>query len=59
MSTARSELGLALIDGCIYAVGGWNGETRLNTIERYSIAENKWTKVREIRLDSIDSFKLI
>lgn len=49
MSTARSELGLALIDGFIYAVGGWNGETRLNTIERYSIAENKWTKVKTTR----------
>lgn len=49
MSMPRSELGLALIDGFIYAVGGWNGETRLNTIERYSIAENKWTKVKTMR----------
>ena len=46
MLTPRSELGLALIDGYLYAVGGWNGESRLNTIERYSITENKWTKVR-------------
>jgi len=45
MLTPRSELGLALIDGYIYAVGGSNGETRLNSIERYSINENKWSLV--------------
>lgn len=45
MLTPRSELGLALIDGYLYAVGGTNGEIRLNTIERYSIADNKWTLV--------------
>ena len=46
MLTPRSELGLALIDGYLYACGGWNGEVRLNSIERYSITENKWTLVR-------------
>lgn len=45
MLTARSELGLALIDGYIYACGGSNGEARLNSIERYSISENKWSFV--------------
>lgn len=45
MLTRRSELGLALIDGYIYACGGTHGEARLNTIERYSISENKWTLV--------------
>jgi len=45
MLTPRSELGLALIDGYIYACGGSNGEARLNSIERYSINDNKWTLV--------------
>ena len=45
MLTPRSELGLALIDGHLYACGGSNGDIRLNTIERYSIADNKWTLV--------------
>jgi hypothetical protein len=45
MLTPRSELGVSLIDGYIYACGGTNGEARLNTIERYSIADNKWTLV--------------
>lgn len=45
MLTPRSELGLALIDGYIYACGGTDGEARLNSIERYSISENKWSLV--------------
>ncbi|CAF1499619.1 unnamed protein product [Rotaria magnacalcarata] len=50
MLTPRSELGLALIDGYIYACGGTNGEVRLNTIERYSIADNKWTLVASMQI---------
>lgn len=50
MLTPRSELGLALIDGYLYACGGTNGEIRLNTIERYSIADNKWTLVSFFKL---------
>jgi actin-binding protein IPP len=45
MLTPRSELGLALIDGYIYACGGSNGDVRLNTIERFSLADSKWTSV--------------
>ncbi|CAF0742067.1 unnamed protein product [Rotaria sordida] len=50
MLTPRSELGLALIDGYIYACGGTNGEVRLNTIERYSIADNKWTLIASMQI---------
>lgn len=50
MLTSRSELGLALIDGYIYACGGSNGESRLNTIERYSINENKWSLVATMQV---------
>lgn len=58
MLTARSELGLALIDGYLYACGGSNGEVRLNTIERYSITENKWATVSlsNEKSDENDSF---
>ena len=40
MATPRAYVGVALLDDCIYAVGGWN-ETRraLRTVERYSIEE--------------------
>ena len=35
MNVPRSELGLALLDGSIYAVGGWEGSHRLDSVERY------------------------
>jgi hypothetical protein len=54
MLSARSELGLALIDGYLYACGGTNGDVRLNTIERYSIADNKWTLVCHAYCSYID-----
>ena len=40
MATPRAYVGVAVLDDCIYAVGGWN-ETRraLRTVERYSIEE--------------------
>lgn len=30
----RSELGLVMLDGCVYAVGGWEGRSRLDSVER-------------------------
>ena len=43
MNTPRSELGLALLDGFIYAVGGWEGSSRLDTVERFDAESNAWT----------------
>ena len=35
MRVPRSELGLAMLDGCVYAVGGWEGTSRLDSVERW------------------------
>ena len=42
--------GLALLDGYIYAVGGWEGTSRLDTVERYEIDSNTWTLVASMRM---------
>jgi N-acetylneuraminic acid mutarotase len=42
LQNPRSELGLAIVDGCVYAVGGSNGERRLATVERYDPTLNNW-----------------
>jgi hypothetical protein len=55
MLTPRSELGLALIDGYLYACGGSNGDVRLNSIERYSITDNKWTLV-SLQIENIGHY---
>jgi len=43
MPTARSGLGVAVVDGKIYAIGGQNGEGVLNITEEYDPVTNEWT----------------
>ena len=40
MRVPRSELGLAMLDGCVYAVGGWEGTSRLDSVERLDSKNN-------------------
>jgi hypothetical protein len=42
MPTARSGLGVAVVDGKIYAIGGWNGDY-LGTNEMYDPETDTWT----------------
>ena len=40
MLTDRAYIALAALDGCLYAVGGWNEDSgALSAVERYSIDE--------------------
>ncbi|CAG0916317.1 unnamed protein product [Notodromas monacha] len=50
MLEPRSELGLAMVDGQIYAVGGWEGCQRLKTVEQYNPASNTWKLVAPLKL---------
>ncbi|QUI23008.1 galactose oxidase [Vallitalea pronyensis] len=44
MPTARSALGLAEVNGKIYAIGGENSDgTKLNVVEEYTPATDSWT----------------
>ncbi|XP_046398466.1 kelch-like protein diablo isoform X2 [Ischnura elegans] len=45
MATPRSELGLAMLDGCVFAVGGWDGTFGLDSVERYDPWRNQWYPV--------------
>jgi len=42
MPTARSGLGVAVVDGKIYAIGGSDGNRQLDTNEMYDPATNTW-----------------
>lgn len=35
-------VGLAMLDGFVYAVGGWEGNFRLHSVERYDPHTNCW-----------------
>ena len=44
-SSCRTSVGVAVLDGFLYAVGGQDGVSCLNHVERFDPKENKWTKV--------------
>jgi len=45
----RSELGLAMLDGYIYAVGGWEGNHKVESVEKYDSVRNKWSFVAPMK----------
>ncbi|XP_078467222.1 kelch-like protein 24 isoform X1 [Lampetra fluviatilis] len=50
MNVARSELGLAMLDGFVFAVGGWEGSSRLDSVEGYDPSTNCWQFVAPMRM---------
>jgi len=36
---------VAVLDGCIYAMGGYDGHVRQNTAERYTPKSNQWSLI--------------
>lgn len=39
-----------MLDGYIYAVGGWEGTARLDSIERYDPYLNSWSYVAPMKM---------
>lgn len=50
MSTRRSSVGVGVLGGKLYAVGGYDGASRqcLHTVERYDPAADAWEPVEEM-----------
>ena len=46
MSMLRSKVGVAVIKNRIYAIGGHNGQEKLNTVEVFDAQTGRWSKVR-------------
>ena len=42
MRVPRSELGVAMLDGFVYAVGGQEYTSRLDSVEKYDPETNTW-----------------
>lgn len=40
--------GVTAIGNCIYAVGGYDGTSQLNSVERYNVDENRWEFVKSM-----------
>ena len=39
-----------MVDGMVYAVGGWEGSTRLETAECYDPVTNTWSFIAPMKL---------
>ncbi|XP_048465841.1 kelch-like protein 20 isoform X1 [Rhincodon typus] len=50
MNVARSELGLAMLDGFVFAVGGWEGSSRLDSVECYNPHTNTWHFLESMKM---------
>jgi hypothetical protein len=44
MSVARTSLGSFVLGGNLYAVGCFDGENTLSSMERYSVALDSWSE---------------
>lgn len=45
LSMPRDAVGVCLLGDKLYAVGGYDGQTYLNTMEAYDPQTNEWTQV--------------
>ncbi|KAH8035266.1 hypothetical protein HPB51_004507 [Rhipicephalus microplus] len=46
--TARCYVSVAVLDGKIYALGGYDGDRRTNTAERCDPATNTWSLIADM-----------
>ncbi|XP_063770814.1 kelch-like ECH-associated protein 1A [Pseudophryne corroboree] len=53
MSVARNRVGVGVIDGAIYAVGGSSGSNHHKSVERYDPEVNQWTSVAPMHVARI------
>ncbi|MBZ3889095.1 Kelch-like protein 1 [Sciurus carolinensis] len=47
LSMPRDAVGVCLLGDRLYAVGGYDGQTYLNTMESYDPQTNEWTQLDE------------
>ena len=45
MTSRRSGVKCCSLGSFVYAIGGYDGITRLNTVERFNMAQNRWEEV--------------
>lgn len=50
MHIPRSNFGVELIDGLIFAVAGFNGETTTRKVEYYNIRTDEWKEADDMSI---------
>ena len=44
----RSSLGVSILDGFLFAVGGYNGQMTVNTVERFNPRTQEWSMMTDM-----------
>ena len=50
MKSSRIGVGCAVVNRMLYAVGGFDGERRLSSVERYHPENDEWCFVRSMQV---------
>jgi len=50
MSVCRSAVGVGVLDGIVYAVGGYDGLEVHSSVEAYSPSTGDWTNIADMHL---------
>jgi len=58
MATCRIGIGLAVVNRLLYVVGGYDGESRLSTVECYHPENNEWQLVAPMSVTRSGAGKL-
>lgn len=48
--TVRLLAGLVMLDGYVFAVGGWEGRSRLDSVECYNPHTNTWQFMESVKM---------
>lgn len=49
MSSPKRSVALAALDGFVYALGGWDGQSDLTSVERYDTVRNQWEVLQPMK----------
>ncbi|XP_054155500.1 kelch-like protein 3 [Oppia nitens] len=44
----RCRAGLAIHNGIVYVIGGFNGQSRINTVDRFDLQHKEWKQCRQM-----------
>ena len=58
LSVPRNRLGVAVCEGCIYAIGGGNGNSCHVSVERYDPKQDEWTMLMPLNFPRIGKWIL-
>lgn len=53
LSVPRDAVGVCLLGDKLYAVGGYDGQSYLNSVESYDAQNNEWTEVTLFNVNNL------